>query len=426
MQHLQLQCKDDFMDSPVPKVYKRKLLVKNIGLISLIIVVPLCIILFMRMIISPAVSLKNVPIGIVDVGALEITASGSGVIIPNYEEVITAPFHSKILKVNIKPGSFVNMGDTLLTLDAKSAQEHYNSLKNELELKKIQHKRLTIQIRESEEDFAISNQIREIRIENLKAAYEAEAYLSKLGGSTKDLVKKASTQWEIAGLELTQAVGNHKNRMEASQASLKELETIIRIQREAIEEANSNIRKAFVIAPFSGILSFLMTQNGARISEGQELARIADISKYRIKGSISNVWMGRVRPGQRVLIRNRGQISNGAVDNVLASVDNGLIESDIRIVESDLSKFRPNLQVDIRIVVSEKEQSMRLPNGVFYKSPGNKVLYVIKGKKAFRTNVSLGEANFDYVEVLSGLNPGDQVIIRDIAEKYDQKELKIK
>jgi HlyD family secretion protein len=414
------------MDSPVPKKYKRKLLAKNIGLVSLIIIVPMCIVLFIKITIAPSISQTNLPIGIVDMGSLEITASGSGVIMPNYEEVLTAPFQSKILKVNKTPGTFVNMGDTLLTLDSKSAEEHYNSLKNELELKTIQHKKLSIQIRESEEDFAISKQIREIRIENLKAAYEAEAYLSKLGGSTKELVKKASTQWEIAELELTQAVGNYKNHMETSQVSLKELETIIRIQKEAVDESYGTIRKALLIAPFSGILSFLMTQNGARISEGQELARIADISKYRIKGSISNVWMGRVHPGQRVLIRNRGQVSFGAVDNVMTSLDNGLIECDIRIDDSDLSNFRPNLQVDIRIVVSEKEQSMRLPNGVFYKTPGKKVLYVIKGNKAIRTNVNLGEANFDYVEVVSGLDTGDQVVLRDIAEKYDRQELKVK
>ncbi len=386
----------------------------------------MCIVLFIKITIAPSISQTNLPIGIVDMGSLEITASGSGVIMPNYEEVLTAPFQSKILKVNKTPGTFVNMGDTLLTLDSKSAEEHYNSLKNELELKTIQHKKLSIQIRESEEDFAISKQIREIRIENLKAAYEAEAYLSKLGGSTKELVKKASTQWEIAELELTQAVGNYKNHMETSQVSLKELETIIRIQKEAVDESYGTIRKALLIAPFSGILSFLMTQNGARISEGQELARIADISKYRIKGSISNVWMGRVHPGQRVLIRNRGQVSFGAVDNVMTSLDNGLIECDIRIDDSDLSNFRPNLQVDIRIVVSEKEQSMRLPNGVFYKTPGKKVLYVIKGNKAIRTNVNLGEANFDYVEVVSGLDTGDQVVLRDIAEKYDRQELKVK
>ncbi len=414
------------MDSPVPKKYKRKLLAKNIGLVSLIIIVPMCIVLFIKITIAPSISQTNLPIGIVDMGSLEITASGSGVIMPNYEEVLTAPFQSKILKVNKTPGTFVNMGDTLLTLDSKSAEEHYNSLKNELELKTIQHKKLSIQIRESEEDFAISKQIREIRIENLKAAYEAEAYLSKLGGSTKELVKKASTQWEIAELELTQAVGNYKNHMETSQVSLKELETIIRIQKEAVDESYGTIRKALLIAPFSGILSFLMTQNGARISEGQELARIADISKYRIKGYISNVWMGRVHPGQRVLIRNRGQVSFGAVDNVMTSLDNGLIECDIRIDDSDLSNFRPNLQVDIRIVVSEKEQSMRLPNGVFYKTPGKKVLYVIKGNKAIRTNVNLGEANFDYVEVVSGLDTGDQVVLRDIAEKYDRQELKVK
>ncbi len=57
---------------------------------------------------------------------------------------------------------------------------------------------------------------------------------------------------------------------------------------------------------------------------------------------------------------------------------------------------------------------------------GYKKMFVIRGNKAYRTEVLLGDANFDYVEVLEGLKEGDKVILTDIDEKYTRDEIRVR
>ncbi|HBB92657.1 MAG: hypothetical protein A2X22_07875 [Bacteroidetes bacterium GWF2_49_14] len=414
------------MDRPVPKAHKRKILIRKAALIALVILVPLGILLLLKSVLTPTISLSNLSVAPVDKGDLEITIQGSGIVIPNYEEVITAPFRSKVLKITRQPGSPVAEGDTLLILDNEMAANEMNRLRNELELKEIQKEKLKIQIREMKDDFTISLQIKEIRIENLKSAYEAELFLSKRGGSTMEVVKRAKTEWDISVLECKQAGNNFTNRQNASETGIRELETQIRIQENAIIAAKSLVNQAFVTAPFAGTLSSVLSQPGAMISEGQEIARIADFSRYRIRGNVSNSWSGKVMTGQKVLIRDRDNLLTGTLDNIMPSVSEGMMECMIRLDEAGISTLRPNQQLDFRVVVAFRKEVLRLPNGTYYKDQGGRYMYVVHGNKAIRTRVTLGEANFGFVEVLSGVQEGDQVILSDLTEKYERDELGIR
>ncbi len=414
------------MDRPVSKSHKRKVVIRQLAFASLIIIIPLIIILFLKGAFTPVITLSGVVTANVDQGNLQITVQGSGIVIPNYEEVINAPFRSKVLKITKTPGASVNTGDTLLVLDNEMASNDLNRLQNEMELKGIQKDKLKIQIKEMEDDFDISRQIKEIRVENLKSAYEAEVYLNKRGGSTKDVIRKAKTEWDISVLELSQAVNNYANRLKASEAGLRELETEIRIKKNDIIEARNLVDLAYVRAPFPGSLSSLLSQPGAMISEGQEIARIADYTRYRIKGTVSNSWVGKIAVGQTVLIRDKEKMLTGKLENILPSVNEGMMECLIGLDEGDLTNLRPNQQLEIRVVISFKDEVLRLPNGSYYKERGSKTMYVVRGSKAIRTKVILGEANFDFVEVVSGLEKGDQVILTDLAEKYDYEEMGVR
>jgi HlyD family secretion protein len=78
------------------------------------------------------------------------------------------------------------------------------------------------------------------------------------------------------------------------------------------------------------------------------------------------------------------------------------------------------------VIISYKDNVLRLSNGPYYKDRGYKEMYVVRGSKAYRTKILFGEANFDYVEVLEGLHAGEKLIVTDIAEKYTRKEIRVR
>ncbi len=414
------------MDQPVSKQYKRKLFLRKMGTVSLIIIIPLIIVLFLRSAFSQSVSLSQVTIGIPTIGDIQITVQGSGIVIPAYEEIITSPFRSNVLKIVKNPGEKVLPGDTLMILDNKLAKNDLNMLKNELDLQDIRIEKQKIELQQLRENFEFSRKIKEIRVNNNRLTYEADSTLNRIGGSPAYNVKIAKTEWEISQLEFSQAQYNFNNQVNAGNNGIRELETEINILKNKIVKAEDLVNHAYVTAPFKGDLSWVVSQPGATISEGQEIARVADFSNYKLKGSISNSWAGRVVTGQKVVIRDQEKELTGTIENIMPAVNQGMMECQIRIDIGDITNLRPDQQIEIRVVLSYKKNITRLPNGPYYKDQGYKEMYVIRGNKAYRTKLLLGESNFDYVEVKEGLSEGDKVILTDIEEKYARGELKIK
>jgi HlyD family secretion protein len=414
------------MDRPVSKEHKRKLLIRQIGIISIAILVPLAIVLFLKSVFIPTVSLSQVTTAISEKGDIQITVQGSGNVIPVYEEIITSPFRSNIVKIIKKPGDKVFPKDTLLVLNNKLAENDLDMLKNEYDLQNIRIDKLKIELQQLREDFEFSRKIKEIKVENSRLAYEAEETLNKMGGSPAYNVKKAKTDWDIEQLENDQAKYNFNNQVNSRNNGIRELETEINILKNKIIKAKDLVDQAYVKAPFNGDLSWVIDQPGASVSEGQQIARVADFSSYKLKGSISNSWAGRVVTGQKVDIRNQGKDLTGSIENIMPAVSQGMMECLIRIDKGDIANLRPDQQLEIRVVISYKDNVLRLTNGPYYKDRGYKEMYVVRGNKAYRTKILFGDANFDYVEVLEGLQAGEKVIVTDIAEKYSREEIRVR
>jgi HlyD family secretion protein len=414
------------MDRPVSKEHKRKLLIRQIGFISIIIFVPLLIILFMKSVFVSSVSISQVATGISDKGDIQITVQGSGNVIPAYEEIITSPFRSNIMKIIKKPGDKVFPKDTLLILNNKLAENDLNMLTNELDLENIRIDKLKIELQQLREDFEFSRKIKEIKVENARLEYEGEVTLNKMGGSPASNVKKAKTTWEIEQLENSQAQYNFNNQVNSRNNGIRELETEINIQKNKIIKAKDLVDQAYVKAPFHGDLSWVIDQPGASVSEGQQIARVADFSSYKLKGTISNAWAGRVVSGQEVDVRNQDKDLKGTIENIMPAITQGMMECIIRIDKGDITNLRPAQQLEIRVIISKKDKVLRLPNGPYYKDRGYKEMYVVRGSKAYRTKILFGDSNFDYVEVLEGLKEGEKVILTDIGEKYTKQEIRVK
>ncbi len=414
------------MDRPVSDEYKRKIIFKQFRLILIAVITLTLITLFLKNVFVPSVSLSKITVGIPDRGDLQTTIQGSGIVVPAYEEIITSPFRSNILKIPKSPGNKVTTGDTLLILDNKLAENELNMLNNELVLQKIRIEKLKIELQQLREDFEFSRKIKEIMVENTRLAYEAEVTLNKMGGSPAYNVKKALTEWEISKLEYDQSKYNFNNQVNAGENGIQELETEISILKNKIVKAEDLVDLAYVRAPFNGTLSWIVDQPGATITEGQEIARVADFSSYKIKGTISNSWAGSVMTGQKVLIRNQSKNLSGFIENIKPSVSQGMMECQVKIEEGDISDLRPEQQLEIRVIVSYKENVIRIPNGPYYTDRGYKEMFIIKGNKALRTRVLLGDSNFDYVEVREGLNEGEKVILTDLEEKFTRDEIRVR
>ena len=99
----------------------------------------------------------------------------------------------------------------------------------------------------------------------------------------------------------------------------------------------------------------------------------------------------------------------------------------MQLADDSHKRLRSGLKSDVYVMNAVKEDVMRMANASFYVGRGDYELFVLNGEgELVKRKVKLGDSNFEYVEVISGLQPGDQVVVSDMSEFRNKKKLKVK
>jgi HlyD family secretion protein len=88
--------------------------------------------------------------------------------------------------------------------------------------------------------------------------------------------------------------------------------------------------------------------------------------------------------------------------------------------------LRPNLRVEVFVITSTLDDVIRVRNGPFFNASADQKVFIVKNNKALRVDAEFGASNFDYVQIVSGVNAGDEVIISNMEDYYHMKEIEIK
>lgn len=414
------------MDRPLEKSYLKKQRLRRLTVILAFVVAGILLLLIVPQLFTTALRYSDLTGSVVTRGDLETTVGAAGVVAPAYEEVIGSPVDSKLKLVLRKTGDSVEIGDTLLLLDPSVEAAALQRLVDEKELKVTRLNQFRIETEENEVQFSTNRKIKELEVLGLKADYENEFNIHKIGGSPAETVEKARTAYEIAKLQLEQIVeqNRHKKRMEQSQ--ITELELEIKLSDAAIAEKKAIIATTTVTAANKGVITWLETHVGQTVSRGQQLARISDLSRFKIEASLSDANSVNVRPGMKVIVKAGDSRSYGRVEMVIPSVENAGIRFTVGPDSSSGQGLRLNQKVEVYLVTSFRQHCLLLQNGPYFTQSGELSLFVVRGNEAYRTKVVLGESNFEHVEIISGLKEGDEVIIDDLKRYSNIEKIKLK
>jgi HlyD family secretion protein len=206
----------------------------------------------------------------------------------------------------------------------------------------------------------------------------------------------------------------------------REAEISARIQQNNLNELERKLKLANVVATLDGVVTYVNKNIGANVKEGETLAKIADLRSFKVKGAISDNYLGQLHTGMPAIVQfNENQLRSQVV-NIYPSVQNGVVSFDVKIDQQNNKQLRPNIKVDVFLVTDARRNVIRVANGPAFKGPQSLEVFVLKGDKAERRKVRTGLANFEYVEILEGLKSGEVVITSDMSDYKNSKELRVK
>lgn len=210
------------------------------------------------------------------------------------------------------------------------------------------------------------------------------------------------------------------------QVERKEAEIAASIQKNELDDLERKLQLADIVASREGVVTWVNKNIGSSIREGEPLARIADLSSFKVQGSISDNYLDQLSRDMTAIIRINDNSVKGKVVNIQPSVQNGIVSFDIQLDERNNKLLRPNLKVDVYLVTSSQNDVMRIANGPAFKGASPQDIFVVNNNKAERRKVQTGMSNFDYVEIKDNVKPGDVVIISDMTAFKNSNEITIK
>lgn len=375
-----------------------------------------------------SVDREDLLITTVDSGTIETSVTGSGSIVPAFEEIINSPINSRIIEVYCKAGDSVDIGTPLLRLDLQSTETELNKLKDQIQMKNYELEQQKVNNNTRVSDLAMQVKVKEMTVNRLEAELRNERYLDSLGSGTGDRVRQAELAFNTGKLELEQMRQQLANERKVTAAGLSVKNLDINIARKNLGEMSRTLDDAQIKAPRKATLTFINDQIGQKVSEGEKIAIISDLSHFKVDGEIADAYGDRIRVGSKAVVRiGRNERMNGTVSNVTPLSRNGVISFSVRLDEDADSRLRSGLKTDVYIMCNVMEDVRRIKNGSFYTGPGSYELFVFNGNdKLERRSVRLGDSNFEFVEVVDGLNDGDRVVVSDMKRFINATSVKVK
>ncbi len=414
------------MDKELSKEHIRKRKLKNS--IKYIIVITLFIIFFFsfKYVINPSIKRERIKTAFAQTGSIDGTITSSGVVIPQFEQVLTSPFTSTIDSVYHKAGDKIKFGEPILKLNNEFTMIDYKKLQDEYKLKINRKNQLSLNMERQLIDLRSEYEIMSLRIESLEAKVKAQEHIYEFGGGAKVNLDQAVLNLKIARLELIQKGKKIKNQEKSLLADLKELDLNIKIHENNILELEKKLELAEAKAVRNGVITWVRDNIGENVNQGEIIARIADLEKFKVESKISDIHAPKLIVGNPVKVRINETDLSGKISNIQPTIENGVINFIVELDDKTNENLRSNLRVDVFVITSSKTDIIRVMNGPYINGSGRQDIFVVEGDNAYRRTVIVGDTNFDWAEIESGLEPGEEVIITSMEDHIHQTKIKIK
>ena len=369
---------------------------------------------------------KDLTISTVDKGVIEVSVSASGKVIPAFEEIINSPINSRIIEIYKKGGDSVDIGTPILKLDLQSAETDYKKLLDEEQMKRLELEKLRVTNHSKLSEMEMKLKVSRMELDRKAVELRNERYLDSLGAGTTDKVRQVELDYNVSQLKLKEDEQKYVNEQALTDADLKVKELELNIFRKGLAETKRTLDDAQIRSPRKAILTYVNNEIGSQVPQGTKVAIVSDLSHFKIEGEIADTYGDRIAAGSKAVVKIGSDKLDGTVSDVTPLSKNGVISFTVQLEEDSHRRLRSGLKTDVYVMNAVKDDVMRIANASYYVGKGEYELFVINGDQLLKRKVQLGDSNYEYVEVVGGLEPGDQVIVSDMASYKDKNKLKVK
>jgi HlyD family secretion protein len=324
----------------------------------------------------------------------------------------------------LEGGSMVKKGDSILRLENQNLMMDFVNHETEIYrlINELQNTRQSLK----QNRFTMQQTVASLdyQIEQAKDLYDRTRQLVDEKIVSRQEFNKNKIEYERLVKQRQIEVESQRFQEENATIQIDRLEsTIARTQRN-LQMMKDNLNNLVLKAPIDGQLSSVDAEVGGSITAGQNIGQIDDLNGFKMRAEVDEHYISRVFPGLKASFEFNNKSYSLAIIKVYPEVKNGRFNVDMNFEKETPEGIRRGQSSPIRLELGKSSAAILLPVGGFFSDTGGNWVYVVdkSGKRAVKRNISLGQKNPQFFEVLEGLQEGEQVITSSY-ENFGDKEV---
>ena len=375
--------------------------------------------------IRPSVTRARIRTAIVTAGPVEAVIMASGTVVPEVERVLSSPLDARVLRLLERPGAHLKKGDPVVELDVSESVLALEKLVKDLKIKDNQQAQTRLTLEKSLLDLDGRLEVKTLEAQSAQAQLEGDQKLFKEGLFSREALRRSELSVKQAQIELAQLRDQRNNAERATGVQLEGLS----LERGSLDKEAAQARRLLDLSTTKsdrdGVLTWVVSQEGALVRRGDVIARIADLTSFRVDATVSDIHAGRLRTGMTAVVRVNDLDLQGTVTDVFPTVENGVLRFTVALAEASHAALRPSLRTDVLVITDRKAHALRIKRGPFADNVARQA-FVIRGDRAVRVPIEVGLSGVDDLELRSGASEGDELIISDMKDYMHLSEIRIR
>ena len=395
----------------------------------------LCVILFIFVAqkfkdVSALVYQDDLLVDTVVSGELLLEIRGYGKLVPNSIYRIGAEADGFVEHIFVRAGDSVKKNDCLVRLSNPQLQQQLKDAELEYAAQKAEAKSLRLELESQLLDLKAEVANADIDYQNAKMELDANAKLTARGYASLTRieqervelnVQKYKQRWKVQRQRAEKYEERLLAKNDAQRARLSQ-------SKNKLEKAQYQVEKLHIRASADGIVQEMSLDVGESIRQGHTITDIVRQDALMAEIKIPELQVQDIKPGMLTSIDTRSNLIDGRVSRIDPKVVDGSVLVEVELLSKLPPEVRPDLNVEANIEVARIDNARYVRRPVFAKASADTQIFKIdaSGDIAERVPVRFGRASTNYIEIKSGLDVGDQIIISDPSAYEMHKKVFIK
>ncbi len=242
-------------------------------------------------------------------------------------------------------------------------------------------------------------------LERYQRAYEGGAVPQNDLARAQDLMKKADIGLSAARKDFS---------LQSSGAGLDTRNKQLQAQRQraVVEEARRQVEALTLRAPFDGQVGQVQVPQGTQVATNGPVLSVVDLSRFEVEIKVPESFARDLGIGMPAQISANNARYAGEIAAVSPEVVNGEVTARVRFAEGKQPPaLRQNQRLSVRIVMDTRRAVLMVERGPFLEQDGGNTAWVVDGSSAARRPIRTGASSLSSVEIVSGLEVGDRIVV---------------